>query len=801
MSLPFWRLLLYKVPWLRQLIAGIGGYKPQPPAPVRCNCDSCDTTSGYTCSYTGVDQIINDAYIANAYSGNLLLTPGDASGIIGGLLHALNPPQHYSHMGVIVADHNLVRHCTASAEWLTDKAFFSGSVLGTAAPVDGLNTQHLEYAWPGTITQSIYQAVIAYRYGNKNPPPGSTTAYTGANLTYTDPSGATAPTGPYLMADLSFDPVSDDGQTWYYPLIVKPCPLLQTADVTKAMSRIAQSALGLYAHYRFYCYTNGAIGALTEYLAPGAQVPVAQPDFNTATGQWNDWAQNPNWTAPASTIPAVCSSFAWQAIKNAYPKNFDTSVVLDWAKSQTDALGQAGGACVRSVAPIWSGDTLDPYTQDGLYFYDAAERKIAGQTLHDNLSLNVYTQLKKSLSDNGGISKTVAGALDDLGRGAFIAAAEAGVAAVTALLLTMLPAVVLDVVFIEELINLLYDMPEHIANQVCTAFAFDCYNGFPGDTSCVDADGNPIKDANSSNWSSSPGDGRAVSPDNIHMFWDAPGPTLGKTLQGLYGYNEPAQLCLGTFSRPICELLATTGVATISGQVVYNGRALVGAYVTVGCQTVVTTTNQPFHISVKSGGRYKLVARATDPDSGTLLYGEAVTGSQSDPPVQPDADVWVDIKMIPPPSCMRNVVVQGIIRCDDVYLTGSDNNQQSFFKTLYLQSGVPVFNIASGTWIIEPSPLTRMSDNISASFAVGDSNGLFTMSATIDPSNNSVSVTVQGWLNQGTDDDNMSTPQETFVVPADQTVTVPDSELDTGGPFNDRAYFRGITIANLAAPI
>jgi len=150
---------------------------------------------------------------------------------------------------------------------------------------------------------------------------------------------------------------------------------------------------------------------------------------------------------------------------------------------------------------------------------------------------------------------------------------------------------------------------------------------------------------------------------------------------------------------------------------------------------------------------------------------------------------------------MRNIVVQGIIRCDDVYLTGSDSNQQSFFKTLYLQSGVPVFDIPSGTWTIESSPLTRMSDNISASYAVGDSNGMFTMSATIDPSNNSVSVTVQGWLNQGTDDDNMSTPQQTFVVPADQTVTVPDSELDTGGPFNDRAYFRGITISNIAAPI
>jgi hypothetical protein len=233
----------------------------------------------------------------------------------------------------------------------------------------------------------------------------------------------------------------------------------------------------------------------------------------------------------------------------------------------------------------------------------------------------------------------------------------------------------------------------------------------------------------------------------------------------------------------------------------YNGRALIGAYVTVGCQTVVTTTNQPFHISVKSGARYKLVARATDPASGTLLYGEAVTGSQTDPPVQPGADVWRNITVIPPPVCMRNVVVQGIIRCDDVYLTGSDSDQQSFFKTLYLQSGVPVFDVASGAWTIVSSSLTRISDSISASYAVGDSDGLFTMSATIDQSDNSVSVTVQGWLNQGPDNDNMSTPQQTFVVPVDQTITVPDSELDTGGPFNDRAYFRGITIANLAAPI
>jgi hypothetical protein len=58
-----------------------------------------------------------------------------------------------------------------------------------------------------------------------------------------------------------------------------------------------------------------------------------------------------------------------------------------------------------------------------------------------------------------------------------------------------------------------------------------------------------------------------------------------------------------------------------------------------------------------------------------------------------------------------------------------------------------------------------------------------------------VDVTLEGLLNPG--DDNLSTGKATFHVLKDQTVSVNEATLDTGGPFNDRAYFRGISIANM----
>jgi hypothetical protein len=788
--------IFYKVPaWFWTLFKQLFG--PTSPPAVPCDCNSCGPDPSLTCSYAGTDVVVADAYIANAYRGNMILVPGTGAGVIGGLLHALTPPQHYSHMGVFVANQNLIRHCTCSSDRLSAAEYYTGSVLGSAAPTDGLNVDHLEHGWPGAITQSVYQAVMADRYGS-GPLPGTTTNYMGSMLT--DPQSTQTPKKTqYLMNDLSFDSISDDGQTWYPPLIVKPCPGLQTPDVTDAMNRIADSALSIYAHYRFYAYTNGLIGGITDYSGPDLQVPNAQPDFNLATGRWSDWAEAVKPSSPPSTIPGVCSSFAWQAVQNAFPKNDMRKVLLDWAKSKADSLGEDQGACVRAQAPDWSADTLDPYTVDGLYFYSENGRKVAGQALYDNLSTQIFNSLKQTLHNAGGVEKTVAGAIDDIGRGAFIAAAGGGVATLSAVLFAAFPALVLDTVFLEQLIELLYAMPAEIANQVCNAFAFDCYRGFPGDTGCVDGAGNPISNVNSSNWSSAPGPGRAVSPDNIHMFWDAPGPSDAETLRGLYGYNVPIQLCIGAFSRPQCVLAPNTGTATVSGFVTYNSKILTGAYVSAECETTVTPgPNTPYQLTVRSGGRYKVIARYEDPKTGVVLYGEALTGAMSDPPLQPNAQVTVDVAVIAPPECMRKVIVQGIIRCDDVYLTGSDNGQQSFQKTMYVQSGVAQFDISTGSWNVISDPLTRLADHASASYAVGDAVGVLNMTASIDAGSTTqtVHVTLQGVLDP--DGDNLSTDVIRFDVSAGGTITVTESTLDTGGPFNDRAYFRGISVVNQA---
>jgi hypothetical protein len=60
-------------------------------------------------------------YLANAYKGDVIMCPGGSMGEIGGLLHQLQPPQHYSHTGLMVTDYDLIRHSPASDERLTSE--------------------------------------------------------------------------------------------------------------------------------------------------------------------------------------------------------------------------------------------------------------------------------------------------------------------------------------------------------------------------------------------------------------------------------------------------------------------------------------------------------------------------------------------------------------------------------------------------------------------------------------------------------------------------------------------------------
>jgi hypothetical protein len=793
----------------------IEGKTTTPPPP--CNCGCCPSDPTLTCSYTGQDMYVEDAYLANAYAGNLFLCPGDSSGPIGGLLHALKPPQHYSHMGIMVADLNLIRHCTCSQDRLTAKEYYTGNLLGVSAPSDGLTVDHLENGWPGTITQSIYQAYYADQYGG---------AYEGSNLP--DPESTASPETSYLMNELSFDPVSDDGQTWYPPLVVKPCPSLQRPIHTQALARIVQQALATYCYYSFYAYTEGGIGGYMFDISRIFATPNSQPEFNPATGRWKDWSEELDLVSKP-LIPAVCSSFVWQMVQQA---NGDGGprIVLDWAQNHADALGENGGNCVRAVPPAWQADAV--LSSDGLYLYSETERITVANSLHQSVSDSVYGSLKSSLAGTGAVGKAVSDVLDDLGRAGFLAAAVEGSEALGALLTPLLPGfAVVDLAFLDQLIELLFDMPDDIANQICNAFAFNCLTGFPA-AGCVDSQSNRINSAtDSTNWGSAPGTGLAVSPDNIHMFWDAPDPRSSfetaaaanpsAEIRGLYGYNVTAQPCVGVFNRPICTLVPSTGTATLSGAVFYNGQALAAAYVTVACQTVITSvtpalstqdlyaleascgqgiatalpapSGQPAHFSVtvRAGGQYKVVARFEDPQTGVTLFGEKTTQT-----IQPNSTNWLCIRVTAPPANMRQVVVQGLIQADDVTLWGTDTYKGYFQKTLYVQYGVPVFDQNTGAWTVDAgASVQRLTDSKTATSSKGDTNAALEISATINPD---LSVSMQLTYGLNPSDENLSYALPAFAVSADQTFTVADYTLDTHGVFPDRGYFHGITVSNQA---
>ena len=644
-----------------------------------CNCGMCVDDPALTCSYTGEDVSVDAVYLPRAFKGDLVLCPGGANGDIGGLLHQLTPPQHFSHMGIMVAKHDLIRHCTADSRWLTAPEYYIGSLLGVAAPVDGLNPEHVQHGWPGSITQSARQILFADQYGDAGVPPGYDGPYRGSDLP--DPASQQATT--YRIAAMSFTGVFD-GDRYFPPLLVQPCPTRVTPEVIAALDRIAERALDLYAHYRFYCYTNATIGAFPDYSTLPSEVPDSRPDWDPDTMEWRDWSDPTQikWRSDP-TVPAMFASFIWQAVQDV--SNAGPEIKLDWADDHLVGLGEDNGACRRTVAPDWTGDVIDQFTEDGLYFYDERSRQATAKWLYSQVSLEVYSSLKDTLKDGGPLQAAVSAALDDIGRGTFLTAAAAGATQVAELLTPLLPGVgVLDVDFIEQLIELLYDMPSDIANQLCNSFAFDCHRGFPGDGRCVDARGNEIRDVDSSNWSDAPGLGRAVSPDNIHMFWDAPGPSNPPTLlRGLYGMNFAVRPVAAVVKKPRCELVLSTGVATITGQVRHQGQAVVGAHVEVGCQYDVTRPcTQPrgpgCSLSVKSGGHYKLIARYTDPDTRVDLYGEKSTGKPTDAPIAPGATLTCDIDVIAPPVCLRNIFVTGTIHVEDVSLFDRDSSETTF---------------------------------------------------------------------------------------------------------------------------
>jgi hypothetical protein len=170
---------------------------------------------GFACQATTETRtVLTPGRFMNARKGDAVLAPG-GNGLIGGLLTHVGYPQRYSHSGIMTSNYTQITHCTANEDRM--QAFPVGSIpLDGPEPVDGFRPDVVKYGWPGTITQTVENAV------NGEP--------------MKDPEKGTS----YNMQ--GFDG-SADGATvagsWQIipPMVVKPDPMLETTRCASNCTR------------------------------------------------------------------------------------------------------------------------------------------------------------------------------------------------------------------------------------------------------------------------------------------------------------------------------------------------------------------------------------------------------------------------------------------------------------------------------------------------------------------------------------------------------------------------------------
>jgi hypothetical protein len=276
------------------------------------------------------ENVLMPARWMNARKGDIILSPG-GSGLIGGILMNVDPPQWYSHAGIMTRNYDEVTHSTGSEDRVKDH------LIGIVSGSDGFEPNVLKYVWPGAITQSV-QASIE---GESFPDPEYEANY------------SLGPFGPHMIGI-----THNDQMKMIPPLVVKPDPMLETPAVRTALHAIATDARNAGGrpgvkskyHYRWYCYTDPTIG-------------LGNPE-----GPEAGWAIN--------TRPSVCSSFVWMQAKGRHAHlEADQDLVMPTDLEQSD-IDQ--GAAVR------------PVTHDGLYTYSAKERSDAAQWMYNTLYNEAY---------------------------------------------------------------------------------------------------------------------------------------------------------------------------------------------------------------------------------------------------------------------------------------------------------------------------------------------------------------------------------------------------------------------------
>jgi hypothetical protein len=599
-----------------------------PPNPhVTCQVDGSAVASfGYT-----------PGQVVNAEKGDLLLSPGSFDGMIGALLGALDPQQHYTHMGIFVDDGFHVRHCTQLRKFKED-VFFRGSVLGQAAPTGGLDPDAVRFGWPGTVTQHVEDAWVAEDPGDRLALAPNTDPKAHQIL---DPITKDA----VWINALSFndilieepDPQHPGGTntTTLHALVVKPCPALLTDKpwVRPLLWAAADAAKTIAGHYRFFAYTDSRISQDPALVGP----PMLEEHV---------YGGPCNPPSPVTaTLPMQCASFVWTAILQAIA-NGAGAALLDG-----DAFGDlpAVAPCIPTVPPQPAGDHPDPTNPppDGLYSYTAAERAVAAKALYEKIRSQVSDQIaskKKTLIAVMGLSPLAAPIV------------EGFLGAITGTPLGSLGFLGLTAETIEAL-GALQKIPDTVASQILNSFSNDSAPG--------------------ADWRD-PSPGTAVGPDNTAWFWESPHADAldsKRPRMGLYGFNAPVNYHPGKWTKVPSKVWAVSGgPGHVRGTVTRNGHSLDGlvATVAIGCNLANIATEGGYSLEIP-GGTYLATAVAEDPANGWHLEGETVV---TIPPFGV-AECTIDLKDPDPRFRLIQVTTDGTLTRDESLLGDDVKNYPS----------------------------------------------------------------------------------------------------------------------------
>ncbi len=318
-----------------------------------CLQDEEPPTENLVCRLTGQrGKVYVPARIMNGKKGDIILVPGGPLGFIGGLLQKVRPPQRFSHCGIMSANFYKLRHSTASSDWLEDEVYGRTFLDPDSVGTEGFSPESVKYIWPGTITQTVEDAFLGEMREYKSSDGKRQKGYE---------------IKAFAKDPVFFEHVEDGDRHIVFPMVVKPDPLLEGdpafALVRPTLIKVAEKAKQMKGHYRFFCYSNGAITFRddTQHRAPD---------------------RGPAWWA-SGTRPTVCTTMILAAIDDVTTDEGST------VKVRVEGPGMfVSDADLEKSPPPNPPDkraAVDPLTRDGLYLYDEEERKEAAKWLYKNV--------------------------------------------------------------------------------------------------------------------------------------------------------------------------------------------------------------------------------------------------------------------------------------------------------------------------------------------------------------------------------------------------------------------------------